>query len=67
MEELQTYLPVLLPVIVLNVILMITALVHLMHHPRCRVGNRAIWIPIVVLVQMIGPVLYFMIGRGEEE
>ena len=43
MENLITYLPLLIPVIVLELILMITALIHLLRHPNYRCGNRVIW------------------------
>ena len=46
--------------------LAVTALVHVLRHPHYRFGNRAVWIAVVLLVQLIGPVLYFTVGRGEE-
>jgi hypothetical protein len=41
-------------------------LVHMLKHKKFRFGNQAMWIIIVVFVQIIGPILYFTIGRGEE-
>lgn len=61
------YLPVLLPVIVIELILMLTALVHVLRHPHYRIGNKAVWIIVVVFFQIIGPIVYFVFGRGEEE
>nr|NLJ03118.1 PLDc_N domain-containing protein [Bacillota bacterium] len=46
---------------------MITALVHIFKHPTYRFGSRAMWIAIVVLFQMIGPIVYFVFGRGEDD
>lgn len=66
METLLQYLPLLIPVIALELILMITALVHVLRHPRYRCGSRVLWILVVVFVQIIGPVLYFVIGRGDD-
>ena len=67
MENLVEYLPFLLPILLIEVVLMITALVHVLRHKTYRFGNRALWIVIVVCIQIIGPIIYFTIGRKEEE
>jgi hypothetical protein len=46
---------------------MIVALVHVLRHDKYRFGNRIMWVLIVVFVNIIGPVAYFVFGRGEEE
>ena len=66
MENLMEYLPLLVPVIILDLILIITALVHVLRHPNYKIGNKAIWIIVVLFFSLIGPILYFTIGRGEE-
>ena len=66
MENLIKYLPFLIPVILIELTLMVSALIHLFNHPKYRFGNRALWIVLVVFVQIIGPVLYFTLGRGDE-
>ncbi|MCC0638411.1 MULTISPECIES: PLD nuclease N-terminal domain-containing protein [unclassified Clostridioides] len=66
MENLMEYLPLLLPVIILNLILVITALIHIIKHPNYKIGNKAIWIILVLFISIIGPILYFTIGRGDE-
>ncbi|MCC0644088.1 MULTISPECIES: PLD nuclease N-terminal domain-containing protein [unclassified Clostridioides] len=66
MENLMEYLPLLLPVIILNLILVITALIHIIKHPNYKIGNKAIWILLVLFISIIGPILYFTIGRGDE-
>lgn len=60
------YLPVLLPLIILQLILMITALVHILRHSTVRRGNKPLWIIIIVCVNIIGPILYFLLGRNDE-
>ncbi|KAA8996234.1 PLDc_N domain-containing protein [Paenibacillus spiritus] len=67
METFQEYWPFLVPLIVLELVLALTALTHVLRHPRYRFGSRAVWIPVVLLLQIIGPVVYFVFGRGEEE
>jgi len=66
MADISQYLPFLIPVILIELALMLTALIHVLKHPHYRFGNKPLWIVIVVLFQIIGPVVYFAFGRGEE-
>ena len=66
-EKIIEYLPVLIPLIIIQYALMITALVHAVRHPKYKTGNMIIWILVILFVNIIGPVLYFIIGRGEAE
>jgi len=61
------YLPVLIPLVVIQVGLMVAALIHIFTHKRYRFGNRIIWVIIVVVVNTIGPIVYFVLGRGDDE
>jgi hypothetical protein len=36
-------------------------------HPHYRFGNRAVWLLIVILIQIIGPVIYFVFGKEEDQ
>ena len=67
MEQILTYLPLLIPVLIIQLTLAITALVHVIRHPHYRFGNKPVWIAVVLFVQIIGPFLYFIFGKGEEE
>lgn len=64
--RLKEYLPFLIPLIIAQLALGITALVHVLRHPRYRFGNRVMWALVVILIQFIGPAVYFVFGRGEE-
>jgi hypothetical protein len=66
MNEIIEYLPFVIPIFIVELGLMVVALVHLLKHKRFRFGNQIMWILIVVFLQIIGPILYFTIGRGEE-
>lgn len=66
LDAIKEYLPFLIPIMIIQIVLMITALVHVLKHKNYRFGNRIMWILIVVLINIIGPILYFTIGRGEE-
>jgi hypothetical protein len=58
--------PFLIPLVIAELALMVVALVHVIRHPHYRFGNMAIWILIVVLINIIGPIVYFVFGRGDE-
>jgi len=66
MEILIKYWPFLIPLLVAELALGITALVHVLKHPNYRFGNKVMWAIIVMCVQIIGPIVYFIFGRGEE-
>ncbi|MCI2170746.1 PLDc N-terminal domain-containing protein [Schleiferilactobacillus perolens] len=65
-QVLMKYLPIFIPLIILELALMVTALVHVLRHPHYRFGNKVMWIIIVVFIQIIGPIVYFVFGRGED-
>lgn len=67
LNEMSQYLPFLIPVIIIEWGLLLAALIHVIKHKHYRFGNQVMWIAIVVLLQIVGPILYFTIGRGEEE
>lgn len=66
MDVLVEYLPFLIPLIIIEWILAITALIHVLRHPHYKFGNKPFWIVVVLFVQIIGPIAYFVFGRGEE-
>ncbi|MDN3954600.1 PLDc N-terminal domain-containing protein [Sporolactobacillus laevolacticus] len=67
MTQISDYLPFLIPIIALELILALSALIHILRHRSFRFGNMFIWIIIVLFFQIIGPIIYFTIGRGEDE
>jgi hypothetical protein len=66
MEILIKYLPFIIPFILLQYALLAAALVHILRHQNYKRGNRVLWIIVVIVVNIIGPVLYFTIGRSDE-
>ena len=65
-SDLKEYLPFLIPLAVLQLSLMIAALVSILKHEKYKTGNRALWLVVSLLVSIIGPVLYFALGKEEE-
>jgi len=66
LELLADYWLLLLPLVLIQYGLMIAALVHILKHNTYRTGSRVIWLVVCLLVNIIGPVLYFTIGKGDE-
>lgn len=66
MEIIIEYLPFLIPLVLVSMTLAITALIHVLRHPNYKFGNKIIWAIIVLFVQFIGPIVYFIFGKGEE-
>jgi len=58
-------LPILIPIAVLQLGLMIGALVHLLKRGKVKRGSVALWIVLIIVLNFIGPVLYFLIGRED--
>lgn len=61
---LKQWLPLLVPVIILELGLMIAALVDLIKREKTK-GPKWVWILVIVLVNLFGPIVYFLVGREE--
>lgn len=56
----------LIPIVVIQVGLMLAALVDLAREERVvRGGNKIIWAVIIVFLNVLGPILYFVAGRED--
>jgi hypothetical protein len=65
MEQLQDLLPLLVPLLVIQLILMIAALVDLARRETTR-GPKWVWVLVILFVNLVGPVVYFLVGRSDE-
>lgn len=67
MNDIQLLLLLLLPILVIQLVLLVVALRDLLRpERRVRGGNKLVWGLIIVLVNLIGPILYFAVGREDE-
>jgi hypothetical protein len=64
-EELSRYIPFLIPVILLQLVLMVVALLDLVRRERTR-GPKIVWLGVILAVNLIGPIIYLIFGREEE-
>lgn len=53
------------PILVLHLILMITAFVSCMREEKTK-GPKWMWLLVILFINLIGPVLYFVIGRRND-
>ncbi|NLG49216.1 MAG: PLDc_N domain-containing protein [Chloroflexi bacterium] len=60
----RTLILLLLPIVAVQLALMIFALVDLSRREKTR-GPKWMWVLIIVLGELIGPIVYFLIGREE--
>lgn len=67
MDALLEMLPLLIPIFVLDAVLAVAAALHVLRHPHYRFGSKAFWLVVVIVFLLIGPVTYFVVGRGNEE
>ncbi|MBP5362911.1 MAG: PLDc N-terminal domain-containing protein [Ruminococcus sp.] len=67
MTELREYLPLIIPLIIVQFSLLGYTLFHIITHKTYKRGNRMLWLIIVlVLMNFIGPILYLIFGKEEE-
>jgi hypothetical protein len=64
-ETLGQYLLLLIPIAIVQIVLLVAALLDLMKRPRTR-GPKWLWLLIIIFVNIVGPILYFVLGRDEE-
>ncbi|MCR5466369.1 MAG: PLDc N-terminal domain-containing protein [Lachnospiraceae bacterium] len=67
LADIKQYLPLIIPIVVIEFILLIYVLWHINTHETYKTGNRVLW-NIIALVGMnfVGPILYLVIGKSDE-
>ena len=60
-------LPLLIPVLVLELALMVIALLDVVRREHVRGGNKVVWIIVIVAISVIGPIVYLLFGREEDK
>lgn len=64
MESWNQWLPLFVPILLVQLALMIIALVDLIRRERTN-GPKWVWALVIVFLNIIGPVVYLMLGREE--
>ncbi len=64
MQELTPYIPLLVPLFLLQLVLTVVALIDIFRNKRTK-GPQWVWVLVVIFVATIGPIIYFVAGREE--
>ena len=68
-EQLKTFtdmLPFLIPVFIIQLALIVIALLDLFKREGMNSNTRLIWVFVIVLVNLIGPLAYLFFGRKDK-
>lgn len=65
LDVLRDILPLLIPLVIIQLVLIVVALRDLMGRERLR-GPRWMWVIVIVFLNMLGPILYFVVARDDE-
>jgi hypothetical protein len=63
-EKFSEFLPFIIPLVLLQLTLMIVALVDLIRREKTH-GPKWIWVLVIILGEIIGPVIYLIFGRKD--
>ncbi|HDR7798543.1 TPA: PLDc_N domain-containing protein [Bacillus tropicus] len=64
--DIMAFLPIILPVIAVGALLVFIALIDLYRHRKTR-KNVLVWTFIILFVNILGPIFYFVIARKDSE
>ena len=68
-EQLKTImgmLPFLIPLFLIQVALMVIALVDLFKRENMKTNTRLVWVFVIILINVIGPIVYLLAGRKDK-
>lgn len=64
MDKVMEFLPFLIPLVIAEFALLGYTLHHILTHNTYKRGNRTLWLIItIVLMNFVGPILYFLFGK----
>lgn len=64
--NLQEMLPFFIPLVIVQFALLGFTLWHVLTHPNYKRGNRMLWLIVVIVgMEFIGPILYFILGKED--
>jgi hypothetical protein len=64
--DLGTLVPILIPILAIQLGLLVAGLYDLTRPTRqVKGGHKVVWALVIIFVNIIGPILYFLVGREE--
>jgi hypothetical protein len=64
LDKIKEFIPLLIPIILLQLGLMVAALIDVIKREKTK-GPKWVWIVVIVFVNLLGPIIYFVAGRDE--
>ena len=66
MPDINEILPILIPLIIVQFVLLGIALHHIFTHDTYKRGSRALWVVVCIVgMEFIGPVIYLLFGKED--
>ena len=66
LNTLKELLPFLIPIFLLEIGLLVWAIIDVARREHVTGGNKLVWILVIVLINIIGPLIYLIFGRKDE-
>jgi len=64
--NIKEVLPFIIPLIIAEFTLLAISIWHILTHNHYKRGNRILWLIVVIVgMEFIGPVLYFLLGKED--
>ena len=64
--DLGQFIPLIIPIVLVELGLLAFALYDLLKRKRVRGGSKWVWGILIVVVNIIGPIIYLLLGREED-
>ena len=66
MPNLNEMMPLIIPLVIVQFILLAVTIVHILKHETYKRGNRIFWLIVAIVgMEFIGPILYFAFGKED--
>jgi hypothetical protein len=65
LQKLVEFLPYIIPIVLIELILMIIALVDLIRREKTRYLPKWVWALLILFFQLFGPIGYLILGRED--
>ncbi|MEN8614079.1 PLD nuclease N-terminal domain-containing protein [Dehalogenimonas sp. THU2] len=71
LQLIKDLLPLLIPVIIIELVLLVIALMDLVKRKRVKGESKVVWALVIIFINLIGPIVYLVWGRhpdaGQED
>lgn len=66
MPNVNEMMPLIIPLVIVQFILLAVTIIHILKHDTYKRGNRILWLVVAIVgMEFIGPILYFVFGKED--